>query len=169
MTAVASDANPITKPEDAPILDAVITPHRSLGPRGFSVFMIVLGGLSFASGVLFLSLGAWPVLGFFGLDVLLVYVAFRWSFASGEAREVVRISHGHVYIAQHDRKGRIEAEADLNPYWARLVVSRDEDRRVTRMGLKLHDRLYPIAGALSPEERTSFAKVVADALEKAKQ
>ncbi len=130
--------------------------------------MVVLGGLSFASGALFLTLGAWPVFGFFGLDVLLVYLAFRWSYASGEAREVVRITHGKVYIAQHDRRGRIEAEAELNPYWARLVVSRDEDRRVTRMGLRLHDRLYPIAAALSPDERTAFAKVMSDALEEAK-
>ncbi len=168
MTAAASDANPITGPARPPILDAVITPHRSLGPRGFAIFMLVLGGLSFASGVLFLTLGAWPVLGFFGLDVLLVYLAFRWSYAAGEAREIVRITHGKVYIAQHDWKGRIEAEAELNPYWTRLVVSRDEDRRVTRMGLRLHDRLYPIAAALSPNERTAFAKVMSDALEKAK-
>ena len=48
-------------------------------------------------------------------------------------------------------------------------MARDEDRRVTRMGLRLHDRLYPIAAALSPNERTAFAKVVADALDAARR
>ena len=166
MTSAAVTANPETEP---PILDAVITPNRSLGPRGFAALMLVLGGLSFASGVMFWTLGAWPVFGFFGLDVLLVYLAFRWSYASGKAHEVVRVRHGAVYIAQHDRTGRIAAEAELNPYWTRLQVSRDEDRRVVRMGLRLHDRLYPIAGALSPDERTAFAKVLSDALETARR
>lgn len=175
MTASEMRANPERdgadeRPGDggAPLLDAVITPNRSLGPRGFAVLMGVLGGLSFVSGMLFVSLGAWPVFGFFGLDVLLVYCAFRWSYASGTAREVVRVTPGAVYIAQHDRRGRIAAEASLNPYWARLQVARDEDRRVTRMGLRLHDRFYPLAAALSPDERTAFAKALADALERAR-
>lgn len=166
--AVATD-NPISsRPSPRPLLDAVITPQRSLGPRGFAIFMGVLAALSFACGMLFVSLGAWPVFGFFGLDVLLVWLAFKWSYASGEAREVVRVTQGSVYIAQYDPKGRMKAEADLNPYWARLIVARDEDDRVTRMGLKLHDRLYPIAGDLSPNERTEFAGVMAEALRKAR-
>ena len=166
MTAASLPANPIS---DAPILDAVITPNRSLGATGFAVLMAVLGMVSFASGLFFWQLGAWPVFGFFGLDVLLVYLAFRCSYASGAACEIVRVSHGAVYIAQHDRRGRLQAEAELNPYWTRLQVARDEDSRVTRMGLRLHDRLYPIAAALSPNERTAFAKVVADALDAARR
>ena len=62
---------------DTKIFSAIITPHRSLGPTGFLIFMLCLGGLSFISGIIFVSLGAWPVFGFFGLDVLLIYFAFR--------------------------------------------------------------------------------------------
>ena len=59
-------------PRDATIFAAVLTPHRSLSPTGFLIFMLVLGGLSFISGRVFLMAGAWPIFGFFGLDVLLV-------------------------------------------------------------------------------------------------
>jgi len=72
---------------DPKIFSAIITPHRSLGPSGFLIFMLCLGGLSFISGVIFVSLGAWPVFGFFGLDVLLVYLAFRANYRSARAYE----------------------------------------------------------------------------------
>jgi uncharacterized membrane protein len=51
--------------------------------------MIALGAISFITGVLFLAAGAWPVLGFFGLDVLLVYIAFRLNYRSGRLYETL--------------------------------------------------------------------------------
>ena len=74
---------------DPKIFSAVLTPHRSLGPTGFLILMLCLGGLSFISGVIFVSLGAWPVFGFFGLDVLLVYFAFRANYRTARAYEDV--------------------------------------------------------------------------------
>src|SRR6202167_1788489 len=79
---------------DAKIFSAVITPHRSLSQTGFLIFMLCLGGLSFISGVAFVLMGAWPVCGFFGLDVLLVYVAFRANYRSGRAYEEVTVTAG---------------------------------------------------------------------------
>ncbi|HKK29208.1 MAG TPA: DUF2244 domain-containing protein, partial [Alphaproteobacteria bacterium] len=52
------------------LLDAVLSPHRSLAPRGFLILMGAVAAVSFATGLLFASMGAWPILGFFGLDVL---------------------------------------------------------------------------------------------------
>ena len=67
---MSSDNNNPAASDDPKIFSAVITPHRSLGPKGFLIFMLCLGGLSFVSGVAFVVMGAWPVCGFFGLDVL---------------------------------------------------------------------------------------------------
>lgn len=64
---------------------AVLTPHRSLSPRGFLILMSVLATVSFATGLLFASIGAWPVLGFFGLDVGIIYLAFRLNYRAGTA------------------------------------------------------------------------------------
>ena len=69
------------------IFSATLTPHRSLGHIGFLVLMLLFGGVSFITGVLFLVIGAWPVFGFFGLDVLLLYWAFRLNYRHAEAYE----------------------------------------------------------------------------------
>ena len=61
-----SDNNAFAEPK---IFSAVITPHRSLGRTGFLLLMLCIGAVSFVCGLLFLVIGAWPVFGFFGLDV----------------------------------------------------------------------------------------------------
>ena len=59
---------------DQPTLfSARVTPHRSLNRTGFTVLMAFVGVVSFVAGIAFYLMGAWPVLGFFGLDVLLIY------------------------------------------------------------------------------------------------
>ena len=72
--------------------DAVLRPHRSLSRSGFLILMLALGGVSFIAGMAFLLLGAWPVFGFLGLDVLLVYVAFKLNYRSGRLTEAVRLT-----------------------------------------------------------------------------
>ena len=67
-------------------LDAVLEPPRSLSTRGFNRVMMVLGGFSFVTGLGFLLAGAWPVAGFMGLEVLALWMVFRWSFRSQTAR-----------------------------------------------------------------------------------
>src|SRR3954452_10753057 len=59
---------------------ALLTPHRSLGSVGFVVLMTVVAVVSFVGGVAFYLIGAWPVGGFFGLDALLIYWAFRVNY-----------------------------------------------------------------------------------------
>ena len=66
---------------------ARLTPHRSLSRAGFVLVMAVLGAISFAAGMVFLLIGAWPVFGFFGLDVLLVYCAFRANYRAAAPGE----------------------------------------------------------------------------------
>ena len=67
-------------PAEPTLFSALLTPHRSLSPTGFLLFMVVLGGISFTTGIMFLLAGAWPVFGFFGLDVIAVYIAFRANY-----------------------------------------------------------------------------------------
>ena len=74
------------------IFSAVLTPHRSLGNIGFLVLMIVFGGVSFVSGIAFLMVGAWPIFGFFGLDVLLLYWAFRINYRHAAAYEEISVT-----------------------------------------------------------------------------
>src|SRR5262249_59631589 len=83
---------------DPKIFSAVITPHRSLGPKGFLIFMLCLGCLSFIAGIIFVSLGACPVFGFFGLDVLLVYLTFRPNYRTPRASEAVIVTASELTV-----------------------------------------------------------------------
>ena len=63
-------------------------PYRSLSKIGFFILMLVLGIISFIAGITFMIKGAWPVFGFFGLDVLLIYIFFKINFKSGKKKEI---------------------------------------------------------------------------------
>ena len=67
-------------------------PYRSLNKIGFFILMFALGLVSFIAGIIFMLKGAWPVFGFFGLDILLVYIFFRLSFKSGKEFEIVNLT-----------------------------------------------------------------------------
>ena len=95
-------------------LDVVLTPHRSLGPRGFLIVMALLAGVSFISGIVFVSIGAWPVFGFFGLDVALVYLAFRVNYRDGRAFEALTLTEEAFTIRRVSAKGR-EQRISLEP------------------------------------------------------
>ncbi len=153
---------------DAKIFSAVITPHRSLGPTGFLIFMLCLGGLSFSSGVSFVLMGAWPVCGFFGLDVLLVYIAFRANYRTGRAYEEVTVTAGELTVRKVSHRGAVR-EFTLNPLWVRLDRIVHEEFGIERLFLVSHGRRLPIAAFLGPDEKASFARALTNALGEARR
>jgi uncharacterized membrane protein len=153
---------------DAKIFSAVITPHRSLGPTGFLIFMLCLGGLCFISGVSFVLMGAWPVCGFFGLDVLLVYIAFRANYRTGRAYEEVTVTAGELTVRKVSHRGAVR-EFTLNPLWVRLDRIVHEEFGIERLFLVSHGRRLPIAAFLGPDEKASFARALTNALGEARR
>ena len=73
-------------------------PYRSLNKIGFFILMFALGLVSFIAGIIFMLKGAWPVFGFFGLDVLLVYIFFKINFKSGKKKEVIILTKNKLII-----------------------------------------------------------------------
>ena len=65
-------------------LDITVLPYRSLSKKGFKYLMLCVAAVFFTIGVFFWIIGAWPVFGFLGLDVLLLYYAFKMNYKSGE-------------------------------------------------------------------------------------
>ena len=128
----------------------------------------MLGGVSFVAGVMFLLIGAWPVFGFLGLDVLLIYWAFRINYPCG-AR--LRGSDGHD-LGTHRAQGepsRERAEWTLNPLWVRLERDAHEEFGIERLFLISHGRRLSIAACLGPDEKASFAGALSTALSEAKR
>lgn len=152
--------------EAPPVFRAELRPHRSLSPRGFLLLMLFVGGVSFSAGIAFYLKGAWPVLGFFGLDVLAIYIAFRISFSSGRAFETVELYPGRLTIARH-RPYRAPQTWTFEPYWLRVELVGEEDtpRRIALR--QSHEELF-IGDLMPPAERPDFARVLRDALGKAR-
>lgn len=161
-----NDRNPIA-PEE-PIFRALLTPYRSLGRRGFYWLMAVLTVLWLGSGAMFMSIGAWPVIGFFGLDVLAIYIAFRLSYRSARAREEVTVSRTSLEIRKVAPSGRARQHL-FNPLWSKFNVARHDEIGITAMAVACRDETVTIGGFLNPDDRESFAKAFARALATAKR
>ena len=146
-----------------PFFSARLTPYRSLGPRGFLALMIFVSGLCFVGGTVFWALGAWPVVGFFGLDVAILYLAFRASYAQARAYEEVYLSAEALVIRKVGARGET-TEVRLNPFWARLIVEREEDEGVVRLAVTSHGRTTEIGRFLDPDGRESFGRAFGAAL-----
>jgi uncharacterized membrane protein len=154
---------------EPPIFSATLTPHRSLGPTGFLILMGCLGGASFATGVVFILLGAWPVFGFLGLDVLLVYLAFRANYRAANAYEEVIVTASELTVRKVTPRGRVREEWTANPLWVRLQQDIHEEFGVERLLLISRGERLAIASFLGPKEKQSFAQALNQALFEARR
>ncbi len=141
---------------------AVLTPHRSLSARGFVILMAVVGSVSFVTGLGFLLAGAWPVFGFFGLDVLLIYIAFRLNYRAARAFEEVSIRGGELTVRKVRASGR-SRKWTFNPYWARVEVA-SRHGRASQLRVASHGRRLVLGSFLSEGERLDFACALERAL-----
>jgi uncharacterized membrane protein len=145
------------------LFSALLTPHRSLNRTGFLVLMVFLSVVSFVAGVAFLLMGAWPVFGFFGLDVLVIYWAFKINFRSAQAREEISVTSSELRVRRISHRGHV-AEWVLNPLWVRLDQEVHEEYGVERLYLVSKGRHVSIGRFLAPDEKASFAKALDAAL-----
>ncbi len=150
------------------IFSAVIQPHRSLGSKGFRILMLALGLISLMSGTVFLIAGAWPVFGFFGLDVLLVYWAFRASYRSARAYEQVTVTPSELTVRKVSHRGRVGTWT-FNPLWVRLDREQHEEFGLLGLFLVSRSLRLAIASFLAPREKESFALALSNALGEAKR
>lgn len=142
--------------------DAVLHPHRSLGRTGF---LVLMGAVALAATVVslgFLLLGAWPVAGFCGLDVLLLFWAFRASYRSARLYERVRLTGEELTVhrvawRQPERRWRFQ------PYWLRVRMD-DPPEHESQVRLCSHGRSVTVGAFLTPDERLAFANALRDAL-----
>ena len=154
-------------PEPA-LFSAVVTPHRSLSHAGFLIVMTAVGGISFISGMVFLVLGAWPVFGFFGLDVLMIYWAFRANYRAAAAFEEVTVTASELRVRKVSHRGKA-SEWTFNPLWVRLDRESHEEFGIEHLFLVSRGRRLPIASLLGPREKESFADALGAAIGEAKR
>jgi uncharacterized membrane protein len=150
------------------LFSALLTPHRSLNRTGFVVLMGFLSVISFAAGIAFLLMGAWPVFGFFGLDVLLVYWAFRVNFRRAKATEEISVTPSELRVRRVSHRGHV-AEWVLNPLWVQLDQKIHAEFGIEELYLVSKGRRVAIASFLGPDEKASFVKALTAALQAARR
>jgi uncharacterized membrane protein len=162
---MAADNDPVS---ETPLFSAVMQPHRSLGRKGFLVFMAAVAGISFICGLMFLIAGAWPITGLFGLDVALIYWAFRVNYRAARAYEQIRVTPTELIFRKVSAQGAV-TEWRANPLWARLDRDIHEEFGVQNLYLVSRGERQPIAGFLSPDEKESFGAALQAALAAARR
>lgn len=158
-------ADPLPFPEDGEptVYAAAMAPHRSLSARGFLIVMVAIATVSFVSGFYFLSLGAWPIFGFFGLDVALLYFAFRANFKAAAAREFIRITPSLVQVRQVSARGEAR-EARMNPFFTRIKRRDMEEIGTLDLALVSRDRHVAVGIHLGPWQKAELADELGAAL-----
>jgi len=162
MSATLDAAGPADPPLANVSFERVLLPHRSLPPHGFHVLMGLLGIISIAVGIGFVSIGAWPICGFFGLDVALLYLAFRLNYRSARQCETLRLADDQFTV---ERVG-IYGERRLwrfQPFWLRVVPEERPDES-NRLLLASHGRSLAIGDFLPPPSRLELAQTLREVL-----
>lgn len=150
------------------LFSALLTPHRSLDRTGFLVLMGFVCAVSFVAGMVFLMLGAWPVLGFFGLDALAIWWAFRINNRTARASEEITVTPSELRVRRTSHRGHV-VEWVLNPLWVRLDRTEDPEFGIERLYLVSRGRRVSIGSFLGPDEKASFAKALLAALNAARR
>jgi uncharacterized membrane protein len=127
--------------------------NNSLSSSGrLLVFSFILAvSLGIAIGF-FLILGAWPILPFAGLEMAILYCAFRYMdrHALDYERITIRGSSVGIEVYEAQRVRRLE----LNRYWARVVCAADG----SRLALRSHGREIEVGRHLCEEQRLAMAQ-----------
>ena len=141
-----------------------LTPHRSLSRQGFLAVMILIAGLNLIAGGVFFAIGAWPVVGFCGLDVVIMYWAFRRNFADSACAERI-VAEGDAVRLLRLAREQAPKEVHFNRRWLKVELEHDEERElVGKLYLRSHGEAHEIAGFLGADERLSLAKALRHAI-----
>jgi uncharacterized membrane protein len=159
---------PQLSPADRPIYQAVLKPHRSLGRRGFVLLMVGTACGSALITLPFFLAGAYPIVGFLGLDVLGLYLAFRLSYRAARAREEVVVTPIELIVKKVSHRGA-RSEWRFNPLWVRLRRDEHPEFGLLRLALIERGRSLDVGGFLGPRERERFAADFSKALTDARR
>jgi uncharacterized membrane protein len=141
----------------------VLHPHRSLPPSGFLIMMTLISLVSFIVGMVFFLMGAWPVFGFFGLNVALIYWAFKLNYRSGREYETVDLTPDVLTLTHIYPSGKRDV-FEFNPYWARVNCTIDRPDGRTSLWLSAQGKAVRFGKFLTDNERRDFANALSGAL-----
>ena len=142
----------------AELFSALLTPHRSLSSAGFLALMTFVTVISFAAGIAALLMGAWPVFGFFGLDVLAIYWAFKTNFRHARASEEIRVTASELRVRRTSHRGHV-MEFVLNPLWVQLDQKIHAEYGIEKLYLLSKGRRLSIGSFFARTKRRALPRL----------
>ncbi|HEV3491958.1 MAG TPA: DUF2244 domain-containing protein [Reyranella sp.] len=137
-----------------------LVPHRSLSPEGFRWLIRGAIAANLLVGLPMLLLGAWPVLGFMGLDVWLLWFLFKRSYLDARRSETLLLTDRELIVDRVAPDGEREQHR-LDAYWLRVeLLGKDSERLV----LVSRGNRVVIGRFLAPAERHKVAEQLKAAL-----
>jgi uncharacterized membrane protein len=152
---------------EAIVFRARLSPHRSLSPRGHAILFAAVIGVTTLISIPFYILGALPVVGFFGLDVVLLWIAFRVSNNRAKAYEELILTHIELLFRRFSWRGRL-SEWRFNPLWVRLSSEEHAEFGTQRIVLVEGRSSVEMGAFLGAEEKADFAAALRGALARAR-
>jgi len=147
----------------SPVFDVItLWPHRSLSQRGFTILLLILGSLAIAIGLGFFLIGAWPVIGFMGLELLVLYAAFRLNYRDGKASEQLLIHEKGLDLVRISPKGAQQIES-FHSHWLSADIVPQKGKR-KKLILRHHHHEYEIGAFLPPAEKKGVKKLINERL-----
>lgn len=151
----------------SPLFAAQLTPHRAMSPKTVRWVIAFTAVLASIPGILFYALGAWPVVGFMGLDVALLWWAMTKNLKEGEAFEEITLWPDELHIRQVSATGEEQIKA-FNPFWVKFSTRLDHANEiVTGLHISHRGEKMEIGAFLNPDDKKSFSQVFGNALAKA--
>ena len=146
------------------VWQATLTPHRSLTRQGFLVLMGAVIAVNVIVAGMFVALGAWPIAGFAGLDVLLIWLAFKVNFADARKLERISVTEHELVLDRVSEKHPPEQQRFVRR-WVRVELQEDTERELIGSLLLISGRNRVAVGEfLAPEERKTLAEALKSAL-----
>jgi uncharacterized membrane protein len=153
---------------EAVVFKARLTPYRSLDRRGHMILFGFIFGVTIIVSIPFYILGALPIVGFFGLDALLLWLAFRLSNARARAYEEIVVTHIELLFRRMTWRGRF-SEWRFNPLWVKLAREDHVEFGTQRIALVEGGRSVEMGAFLGPHEKADFAGALKAALAEARR
>ena len=149
-----------------------IWPHRSLSPKGFAIVMGVLAGFLFIIGFGFFLAGAWPVVGFLGLELLIVWGAFKLNYRAAHHSETIQTTTEELMVESQTPAGK-RAHKSFPIGWLRVSLSptkfppmRSRDQQ--KVVLSSHGEQAEVGKYLHPAEKAGLSRELGAMIERAR-
>ena len=130
--------------------------NDSLGTRGRWQLFTALCVMSLGLALGFAAFGAWLVLPYSALEMVVLYLAFLWIERHSSDWERVSVCGDRV-IVERQRAG-VLTRREFNRYWTRVEVADEGFGQAPRLSLRFAGQCVPFGADLEAAERGAVAR-----------